>query len=210
MSFSLKIFVCALFFWGCQSPNNQEFYKKSQFQAIRCCDTARHLIKTGDIITRTGNDFTSFSLRKLNTKDQTYSHVGIASIENGIIYVYHAVGGEINPNEKLRRDRLSDFVNGLDNSGFGIFRFNFDSTSMNGVVQQAQQFYKKGILFDMAFDWDTDEKMYCTEFVAKTIEKTRNNSQYFPLDTLSGKVYMAPDAIFLHPDCHEIKRLRYF
>jgi len=197
-------------FYSCQTNSAQTFYQQNQQNALRCCDTARHLIQTGDIITRTGNDFTSASLRRLNTHDQTYSHVGIASIENQVIYVYHAVGGESNPNEKLRRDPLSEFVSGYDNEGFGIFRFDFDLNTKTSIQQQAQNLWQQGILFDMAFDLQTDDKMYCTEFVAKTIEKVLKNPNYFAVDTLSGKAYIAPDAIFLHSDCHEIKRLRYF
>ncbi|PZP46151.1 MAG: hypothetical protein DI598_12460 [Pseudopedobacter saltans] len=213
MSFVFRLFfslVILIVFLGCNSHPNEQFYKRNQQKALLCCDTARQLIQTGDIITRTGMDFTSSSLRKLNTTDKTYSHVGIASIENGVIYIYHAIGGESNPNEKIRRDRLSYFVNGRDNSGFGIFRFNFDRASVFKIQRQAQNFYGQGISFDMSFDLKTDDKMYCTEFVAKTIEKALQRPHYFPLDTLSRKVYIAPDGIFLHRDCGEIKRLRYF
>ncbi|WP_447639812.1 MULTISPECIES: hypothetical protein [Chitinophagaceae] len=196
---------------SCQQSNStRAFYQKNQAKALLCCDTARHLIRTGDIVTRTGNDFTSSALRKLNKTDQTYSHTGIASIERGIIYVYHAVGGEVNPNEKLRRDLLSQYVNGYGNQGFGIFRFGWDNATAVKIQQQAQLFYKQGILFDMAFDLKTDGKMYCTEFVAKTIGKILHKPDFFRSDTISGKVYLAPDCIFLHPDCREIKRLRYF
>ena len=37
-------------------------------------------IHSGDLVTRSGNDFTSKSLRLLNQHDKTYSHCGIASI----------------------------------------------------------------------------------------------------------------------------------
>ncbi len=196
---------------GCrQSNTTKEFYLKNEQKALICCDTARRLIQTGDIITRTGNDLTSNILRKLCKKDQTYSHAGIASIENGVIYVYHTVGGESNPNEKIKHDRLSQYVNGFDNQGFGIFRFAFDTVVSRKIVKQAQEYYHQGIVFDLAFDLTTDDKMYCTELVAKTIEKAIQKPNYFSLDTLSGKVYIAPDCIFLHPDCREIKRLRYF
>ncbi|MFT4203091.1 MAG: YiiX/YebB-like N1pC/P60 family cysteine hydrolase [Chitinophagaceae bacterium] len=196
---------------GCQDIDTASYrHKSNQQKALLCCETARHIIQTGDILTRTGNDLTSATLRKLNRNDQTYSHVGIASIENGIVYIYHAVGGESNPDEKLKRDRLSQYVNGYDNQGFGIFRFGWNAATKEAVREQAQNLYKKAIVFDMAFDLATDDKLYCTEFVAKTIEKIVHKTNYFKKDTLSGKRYIAPDAIFLHPECREIKRLRYF
>ena len=50
-------------------------------------------IRSGDLVTRTGNDFTSQSLRTLNRRNKTWSHCGIASIENDTLFVYHAIGG---------------------------------------------------------------------------------------------------------------------
>ncbi len=43
---------------------------------------SKRMIRQGDMILRTGNDFTSESLRRLSLNDKTYSHCGIASIEN--------------------------------------------------------------------------------------------------------------------------------
>ncbi len=62
------------------------------------------------MVLRTGNDFTSESLRQLSFTDKTYSHCGIASIENDSIFIYHALGGEWNPDEKLRRDPIELFL----------------------------------------------------------------------------------------------------
>src|SRR6478672_11874002 len=87
--------------------------------------SARPLIQTGDLITRTGNDFTSEGLRSLNQRNKKYSHCGIASVEHDTVFVYHALGGEWNPDEKLRRDPVELFCNPLENRGFGIFTFSF-------------------------------------------------------------------------------------
>src|SRR5689334_13039729 len=50
---------------------------------------ARSIIHTGDLILRTGTDFSSDQVKRLSTKDKTYSHGGIAVIDSGEIYVYH-------------------------------------------------------------------------------------------------------------------------
>ena len=62
-------------------------------------DSVKKMISTGDLIVRTGNDFTSESLRSLNQRNQTYSHCGIASVENDSLFVYHSLGGEWNPDQ---------------------------------------------------------------------------------------------------------------
>ena len=71
----------------------------------------RSILKSGDLITRTGNDFTSETFRKMNQHDQTYSHCGIVSIEGDSAFVYHSLGGEWNPDQKIRRDLLSVLQN---------------------------------------------------------------------------------------------------
>lgn len=75
-------------------------------RALKAIDSTSKIIKTGDLIVRTGNDFTSESLRSLNQKDQTYSHCGIASIENDSLFVYHAIGGEFVLIKKLEKTHL--------------------------------------------------------------------------------------------------------
>ena len=83
----------------------------------------KKIIKQGDLIVRTGKDFTSEMMRLLSAKDKTYSHCGIASIEHDSLFVYHAIGGEWNPDQKLRRDPFEIFCNPYENRGFGIFRY---------------------------------------------------------------------------------------
>ncbi|MEJ7673805.1 MAG: hypothetical protein WKF59_14190 [Chitinophagaceae bacterium] len=102
------------------------------------------IIHQGDMILRTGNDFTSESLKQLSFTDKTYSHCGIASIENDTIFVYHALGGEWNPDEKLRRDPLKLFCNPEENRGFGVFSFKCNSIQINKLDSIVKEWYKEG------------------------------------------------------------------
>lgn len=171
---------------------------------------ATQIIKTGDIITRTGNDFTSLALRKFAKKDDTYSHIGIASVENDSIFIYHAIGGETNPDAHLRRDPLYIFIHPNNNQGFGIFRFNLDSMQKKQLILFAKKKFSEKLPFDMDFDLNTDASMYCAEFVGKALESIYQNPQLFAKDTIGKIIYWAPDNIFLSPNCREIKRYRYF
>ena len=161
-------------------------------------------IQTGDIITRTGNDFTSESLRSLNQRNQTYSHCGIASIENDSLFVYHSIGGDWNPNQKLKRDFFSDFTNPYDNRGFGVFRFNLPDSFKTNLRNIAKDYYKAGITFDMDFDLKTDNKMYCAEFVSKSLEKASHQSIQIPHSRIKDFEFIGVDDIFLHPNCKKI------
>ncbi len=166
-------------------------------------------IQNGDIITRTGNDFTSQSLKSLNQREQTYSHCGIASIEHDSIFIYHALGGEWNPDEKLRRDAFEIFTEPWSNNGFGIFRF--DSTAIDPLklVSTAQQWHAAGLMFDMKFDLQSDDRMYCAEFVAKSLKEASARKVQVPVSKIGDFLFIGVDDIFLHPACKRILQVLY-
>ena len=93
---------------------------------------------------RTGRDFTSETMRQLSLKDKTYSHCGIASIEHDSVFVYHSIGGEWNPDQKLRRDPFEIFCNPFENRGFGIFRYKLSPRRKCTLISIVQKFYKRG------------------------------------------------------------------
>lgn len=168
----------------------------------------KKLIHSGDLITRTGNDFTSESLRQLNQKDNTYSHCGIASIEHDSVFVYHALGGEFNPDQKIRRDELETFSEPYSNRGIGIFRFQLNETENNKVITVVRTLYNKGIKFDMKFDLSTDDRLYCAEFVYKSY-KTAVGKLQFNISHIKDFSFIGVDDIFLNPLCIEQKRILY-
>ncbi len=170
---------------------------------------AKALIKQGDLIVRTGNDFTSECLQKLSLTDKTYSHCGIALIENDSIFVYHTMGGEWNPDQKLRRDRIELFCNPMENRGFGIFSFDLDKKQKVNLDSIIKSWYKKEIMFDMKFDLATNDRLYCAEFVSKAVEQATDKDIYFTTNKLNTFEYLAVDNLFLNKHCVEIKRLTY-
>jgi hypothetical protein len=164
-------------------------------------------VKQGDLIMRTGRDFTSEAMRQLSLKDKTYSHCGIASIEHDSIFVYHSIGGEWNPDQKLRRDPFDVFCNPFENRGFGIFRYNLTAKENSDLLNIVQNFYKEAIMFDMKFDLSSNERMYCSEFVYKSIEEACQNRISLPTTTINHIKFIAPDNLYINPKCVEIKRV---
>jgi hypothetical protein len=168
---------CLIFFvMGCgnhQNINSAKAIKDSLQFEKNVAVTKNELIsfkqkiKRGDIITRTGNDFTSQSLKSLNQRDKTFSHCGIANIENDSLFIYHAIGGEFNPNQQIKRESFEIFTSPYDNNAIGIFRFDIAKQLNEKIIKQAQSFYHKKIIFDLDFNLKTDDKMYCAEFIYK-------------------------------------------
>ena len=178
-------------------------------RAFASIEKVRPLIQQGDMILRTGSDFTSECLRQLSSSDKTYSHCGIASIEHDSVFVYHALGGEWNPDEKLRRDPLALFCNPEENRGFGVFRFTFSPSQKHALDSVVKAWYNKGVTFDMDFDLATDDKLYCAEFVSKAISTATSRQITFTITRINAFEFVAVDNLFLNPNCVEKKRIRF-
>lgn len=189
---------------GCiqSSANNNSSASTIEIQKIKT------EVKSGDVITRTGNDFTSQTLRQLNRRNKKYSHIGIAVIENDSVFVYHALGGDFNPSQIILREPFELFVDKKYNFAFGIFRYSVESKKLGGAISACKNFYNAKIPFDMDFNIATNDKMYCAEFVAKSFlqgDKTLN----FNKSEIAGKVFYGIDDIFLNPAFKAIKELTY-
>jgi hypothetical protein len=213
--------LCCLFVFiaGCQnSPaytelklnasDSAEIRAKNQ-RACLSIQKIKPLIQQGDMILRTGNDFTSESLRQLSLTDKTYSHCGIASIENDTVFVYHALGGEWNPDEKLRRDPLDLFCNPLENRGFGVFSFKLNAVQKTRLDSIVRAWYKNKLMFDMKFDLSTNDRMYCAEFVSKAISLSTDHQINFSTSKINNFEFVAVDNLFLNRSCIEKKRIRF-
>lgn len=166
---------------------------------------AQIAVQSGDLVLRTGRDYTSEVMRKLSLHDKTYSHCGIASIENDSVFVYHSIGGEWNPDQKLRRDLFAVFCNPFENRGFGIYRYTFNKKQKEKVLRNVHQFYKKEVMFDMQFNLDSDDRMYCSEFVYKAMKPV----QKLKTTTINHITFVAVDNLFADAGCNEIKRVKF-
>lgn len=191
-----------------QAQLHQQAVTRQQ-HAATAIRAALPLVQAGDIITRTGIDFTSESLRHLCKKDITYSHCGIISREHDTLFVYHALGGEINPDQKLKKETLAAFCDGLDNKGFGIFRLPLSPSIRLRVDSLLHSYYAAGLPFDMDFDLQSDDKMYCSEFVYKVFTLAFQQPHFFSTTQVGKMEYVGVDDIFLQPQCREIRRFVY-
>jgi hypothetical protein len=194
-------------------------------QALDSIEVAKKYIQNGDLICRTGFDFVSQSLQNFNTVDKTYSHSGLAFIENGTIMVYHAIGGiDENPHENFKKEPFDSFVNPKRKVGFGIFRYQLNSNEIACVNEQFKNLEKRQVKFDKYFNLKDDDKQYCSEAIAKTLKKCTNNRITIPTtvkenmkiknkgyEHLKGKrfEYIALDNLYLNPFCTLIKQIKY-
>lgn len=162
--------------------------------------------KTGDIIFRDGRGIISSIFRKLSLTDKQFSHAGIIHIENEKRYVYHLIGGEDNPGNVMQKESLESFCSKSNAGAFGIYRSDLPGNLIDRV---ATCYFSRAIMFDLQFNLDTDDKMYCTEMVYKILTAVSGNKNYIPLTVVNEMKYVACDNIFLSPHCKKIFSMNY-
>ncbi len=168
-----------------------------------------NLLKSGDLIFRKGRGFISNSLVLFSHQDKRYSHSGIISFDHGKPYVLHSIGGEDNISKKLRKESLASFCNPNANHCFGIYRLDLNAQQSRKLDSIANYYYKTGLEFDTDFDLATDNKMYCTEFIYKSLFAVNHDKNYIPLSIVSGKTYVACDNLYLNPHATKIYYFEY-
>ncbi len=213
------VFAAALCFSACNHPaekNKEDKTVAAQWQQHRLQlynDTifpkAIAVVHSGDMVTRLGTDITSEMLRQMNQADQSFSHCGIASIENDTVFIYHAIGGEFNPDQKIKRETLYSFGHPHDNKSIGIFRPATDSSKIKTLLSIAQGAFQNGMPFDMDFDYATDDRQYCAEFVAKSYSRAIADSSWFSFSTKGKFQYLAVDNLFQTTLMKEVLRFSY-
>ncbi|NDC41384.1 MAG: hypothetical protein EBZ77_07525, partial [Chitinophagia bacterium] len=164
---------------------------------------------TGDVLLRMGRSPESYLLAHLNLRDQSFSHCGIVVIENDTPVVYHSIGGEDNPDERLRRDPLSQFVTATNNSSFGVVTYNFSDSDRSRLADTVRRFYARRPFFDLDFDLNTDEKLYCTEFVYKAMMHTFADSSLIGLSTGHGRRFIGIDDLYSSSRARFATRVNY-
>jgi hypothetical protein len=175
----------------------------------RAVDSGISLLKTGDIVVRTGVDISSYMLSQMNRTNKTYSHCGIVMIEHGYPFVYHSIGGEDNPDARLRRDSASFFFSPYNNMGFGIARYDMTDSNISKLGKIVRQYYREGRKFDMAFDLKTDDRLYCAEFVYKAVNRATGDSTYIKPVTVLGYHFVGIDNLIINPHAHFIWQVKY-
>jgi len=210
----LYFFLLLLFLsTACQQTNKNEAVvlnpqqMAANFQLI---DSLKSAIQSGDIIFRNGNDEVSHVARSMSRKDTSFSHCGIIINENDSIYVYHAIGGSYNPSQRLKKELLDSFCNPAENNAIGIYRYQLEPQALNKLVVVVKKYYAAGLKFDMYFNFKSDDAMYCSEFVFKSLNQSMDGaySKYVRLDTFPYGI--TTDDIFLNENCRMLKKQQFY
>ena len=161
--------------------------------------TINSTVENGDLILRREGGFISSLFSSVASDDKTFSHIGILTVnEKGEVGVIHCEMKESKEPTSLRLESLPLFLAKVDT--LGIFRLQMPDTVRKKVAEHAITLLNKGATFDFDFNNETDSALYCTEFVAKTINRAVDSTLVQPTKFFAGKIGYSLDDITKYCD----------
>lgn len=123
-------------------------------------------LEAGDVVFRQGLGAISRAVRVADAGG-VYSHVGIVVDSSGVKLVVHAVPGEPDREgdpDRVKADVPSRFFRS-DRARAGAVMRPRDGMAGAAAAREAWRLYRRGVLFDHAYDDRDTNRMYCTELV---------------------------------------------
>lgn len=167
-------------------------------------------LQAGDLVVRTGRSFFSDQLRQYNTKDDTYSHCALVTkASNGQTLLLHSIGGSENPDNVIRCDSVFSFLSPKEVIGFGVYRYDLPPADMAAIDSLAKLYYDEKRMFDMKFNLEDDERLYCAEYIYKVVINATGYSEMLSLSRQGEKAYVGVDDLYLNNKTNKLFEYEY-
>lgn len=151
-------------------------------------------LKQGDLALRRGRDVASYMIAQANVADKRYSHCGLVQVEQGYPFVYHFINGQ--ERNGLVRDSATAFFSQEQNSHAAVMRYSMTTTQLAEQASLIKQYYSRQPGFDMDFDSNTGDKLYCSEFVYRVMNAVMKDSAYIKPAMKNGFAYIPVDRLY--------------
>src|SRR6185503_12353335 len=102
--------------------------------------------------------------------------------------IYSNMAGDLNPDEVMRRDYVDSFLTPANNVAAGVYRYDFSKEELEKLKTIVEAHYTNKLQFDMSFDLATDNKMYCAEMIAKSVEQATANRILIPKSPITKEL----------------------
>ena len=156
-------------------------------------------LQNGDIILRNGRGLISSVFRQSSLHQRVFSHAGFIHKMKNQVYIYHFIDDVTKSG--LHIETLQHFINANECSAYAVFRYQlntYEQQRLETIIAAPRQ---NTIPFDSNFDLTTDSALYCTEWIAKTLTKATQQTDFIPTTTVGALTYIAPDNLYLNAHC---------
>ncbi len=148
------------------------------------------------LIFRLGDGYFSNIFRRVSSEEKRFSHSGIIHRVGERYKVYHIEANELTGKGIVRDEPLESFIS--HSREWAIYTFNAPDSMKMEIVRQASFFYESKIPFDLDFDLKSDDKLYCSELVAKSINNAYGEELITPGRHIAGRLFFGLDDIYMH------------
>ncbi len=195
-------------------------------------DSFKAQCSEGDLVAHLNDDIVSSVVMNMNENDKSFSHSGIIVIRNGQKTVCNILppDGTNSLGDTIRFEPLDSFINPRYNLTAGLFRYDLNETEKMAFLAELNKYKAKNPHFDEIYDYKTDDKIYCSELIAKSIEKATANRISFKKirltetmvklfqiyykkhkltdDFVRNMPYVSIDNLYNIPQCKEVMRIK--
>ena len=164
-------------------------------------------LQNGDVVLRNGKGLISTAFRSSSVQHKQYTHAGFVQRINNRMFVYHFIDDK--ENSGLHIEKLDEFINADKCDGFAAYRYHLNEIEYRRLNSFITDTTNKLIHFDPHFDLLTDTLMYCTEWIAKTLNKATGKKDFIPNSISGSFTYVAPDNLYFNTPCELIYKYKY-
>ncbi len=142
-------------------------------------DTILKTAKEGNLIFRGGTDVESNIIRDFSYNNKMFSHCGILLNTDSGLCVAHMLGGETNKNGGILFQPINSFLSFPQNESCGIYDISLSQPQICEIKKYADSIKNAGVGFDMKFDLNTKQNLYCTELLVDAFRSIFKNDTIF-------------------------------
>ena len=159
------------------------------------------------MVLRNGRGLISSVFRQSSLQQKKFTHAGfIRKIKNQWV-VYHFIDDKIKSG--MRIEPLQHFIDANSCSSYAFCRYQLSNQEKQRLDNIIAQSPKRQLSFDADFNLQSDSAMYCTEWIAKSLDSATQQNDFVPQTTFEGLTYIAPDNLYLNKHCMLIYQNRY-
>ncbi len=231
MRFTNKVVfgVMCIFLIACQSEQaipEQKFFTREQ-QLQKNLDSLKRTAHNGDLVVRLTDDIISSQVSQLNETDKSYSHAGIIAEKHGKKFVYD-IGPNLPGADTIEITPVDSFLNPDKNIKCALYRYDISATERDSLIIAIEKYKAADTRFDMVYNINTDDKLYCSEMIYKALKSVTHNRivlkehtvperfqkmlvAYFKKqgatkEIIAHRKYIPLDHLYLLPQCKEIMK----
>lgn len=149
-------------------------------------------LKEGDIVMRRGRSWLSHTIASFSTNG--VSHCGLLVREGEDWIVIHSISGRISEIDGVRSDKLEEFMREAVPGSLWHARPKI-SLDEEAVAREGRKMLQRSAPFDMEFDMDKPDKIYCSELIRNAYLDS-GSPDLFTYTNRAGKKFISLKTFF--------------